>query len=327
MINVTLYRREVCPECDQVQNDLNVIQGTIEHRLAVIDVDQQPELASAFPNVPVVEVGPYRLSSPISLADLQVSLGAARDRRKHMEETGGTEFQEKVQRGSVVTGTDKVTYWFSNHYMLFFNLILALYVGIPWLAPVFEKAGWQLPARAIYTIYSPLCHQLGFRSWFVFGEQAAYPRELAGINGLKTFEQATGINPSDTIASRKFIGDNFLGYKVALCERDVAIYASLLLFGLVFTGTGLRLKHLPFLAWVLIGILPIAVDGFSQLPGLLGIAVPAWLPIRESTPLLRTITGFLFGFTTGWYGFPMVEETMRDTRQLLARKIAVSSLH
>jgi hypothetical protein len=32
------------------------------------------------------------------------------------------------------------------------------------------------------------------------------------------------------------------------------------------------------------------------------------------------LTGFLFGFTTAWFGFPLVEETMSDSRQIMATK-------
>jgi len=45
-----------------------------------------------------------------------------------------------------------------------------------------------------------------------------------------------------------------------------------------------------------------------------------WLPARESTPLLRTITGVLFGIFTGWYLFPMFEETMKGNRAVLMKK-------
>jgi uncharacterized membrane protein len=65
--------------------------------------------------------------------------------------------------------------------------------------------------------------------------------------------------------------------------------------------------------------MPIGLDGFSQLPGLAG-NMPAWVPIRESTPLLRVITGALFGGTTAWYLFPLLEESMRETRALLGVK-------
>jgi hypothetical protein len=44
------------------------------------------------------------------------------------------------------------------------------------------------------------------------------------------------------------------------------------------------------------------------------------LAFRESTPILRVITGGLFGFFTAWFGYPMVEETMTETRRIMSVK-------
>jgi hypothetical protein len=59
------------------------------------------------------------------------------------------------------------------------------------------------------------------------------------------------------------------------------------------------------------------LDGVSQL-----VSQPPFnfIPFRETTPLLRLLTGFLFGFSTAWFGYPLVEETMADSRQVLAAK-------
>jgi hypothetical protein len=38
--------------------------------------------------------------------------------------------------------------------------------------------------------------------------------------------------------------------------------------------------------------------------------------------LLRSITGFLFGLTTAWFGFPIVEESMEDVRRYYGQKLA-----
>jgi uncharacterized membrane protein len=102
------------------------------------------------------------------------------------------------------------------------------------------------------------------------------------------------------------------------------------LFGLLFTLTGRRWKPLPMMAWLLVGLLPIALDGGSQLVGMMFSGAQGGVfgfigevfPPRESTPLLRTLTGFLFGFTTAWFGYPLVEEAMVDTKLLLAKKFA-----
>jgi uncharacterized membrane protein len=218
--------------------------------------------------------------------------------------------------------------WFAKHYMLVFNFIIFAYVGLPVLAPVLLKAGIEAPANLIYRIYGGLCHQLSYRSWFLFGEQPIYPRELAGIKGFLTFSQATGLDEHGLIEARQFLGSDFIGYKIALCQRDVAIYGAILLFGILFVIFRKKIKPLPFWAWIIIGIAPIGFDGFSQVLGQL-IAdqafdflrpVLGFIPFRESTPFLRTLTGFLFGFTTAWFGYPLVEEAMHETRSMLTTK-------
>jgi uncharacterized membrane protein len=94
----------------------------------------------------------------------------------------------------------------------------------------------------------------------------------------------------------------------------------MLLFGLVFALSGRKIPPLPLVIWVIVGILPIGLDGGSQLVSQAGWF--SWFPYRESTPLLRSLTGALFGFTTAWFGFPVIEETMEETRRLLAVKRA-----
>jgi len=201
-------------------------------------------------------------------------------------------------------------------------LLLTVYWGLPFLAPILMKAGAELPAKAIYTIYTPLCHQLPYRSWFLFGEQAYYPRELAKIPNVMTYEQVTGLSAEDVITGRAFVGNETLGYKVALCERDIAMYASLTLAGIIFEINRRKMKSIPWYAWILFGLVPIGLDGFSQLPGLLS-GMPGWMVMRESTPVIRTITGVLFGLSTGWYLFPMFEESMMETRRVMANKLAI----
>jgi uncharacterized membrane protein len=134
-----------------------------------------------------------------------------------------------------------------------------------------------------------------------------------------TYESLQNTSNIDLLDARSFNGNPVVGYKVALCERDVAIYGSMFLFGLVYAATGRRLRTIPWYVWLIVGIGPIGLDGFSQLPSLIN-HLPAWLPLRESTPLLRSITGGLFGWMTAWYLFPMIEETARETRRIMERK-------
>ena len=204
--------------------------------------------------------------------------------------------------------------WFNQNYMWIITGLLFFFLLVAFLAPIFMKLGLAQPAKFIYWIYEAFCHQLTFRSWFLFGQQTFYPRELAGIPNIISYEKSTGDFQLDLKFAREFSGNDVLGYKVALCQRDVAIYGSLLLCGLIFQLSGKKIKPLPWYLWIILGLLPIGVDGITQFGGL-GISFLAWLPVRESTPLLRTITGLLFGITTGLFMFPMVEENMSQSNR------------
>jgi uncharacterized membrane protein len=225
-----------------------------------------------------------------------------------------------------ISGAERFTYWFSKHYMAVFNLFLLLYVGIPFLAPVFKKIGWNGPAEVVYKIYRPLCHQWAFRSFFLFGEQHYYPHAAANLPGIITFEQASGItdvNDPSRFQARLFEGTLLLGYKIALCERDVAIWGAMALFGLVYAATRRRLPKINWIVWMLVGLVPIGLDGFSQLISQIPIGfIHTYLPYRESTPFLRTLTGGLFGTMTAWFMFPLIEETMVETRKSLSKTFA-----
>jgi uncharacterized membrane protein len=320
MINVTLYTRQNCHLCDVAKADLDSLQHEHPHKLFMIDIDEDESLRQAFGElVPVIEVGPYRKEAPFSRQDLIITLKAAQDRAGQLEKIGDARYAKQKARARTLTRADRLSFWFTNHYMLVFNLLVFLYVGIPFTAPALMNAGITGPARIIYTAYGAVCHQFAFRSWFLFGEQAAYPRAAAQVEGYLSYGQATGLNEEDVFQARSYLGDEGVGYKVAFCERDVAIYGGILFFGVLFTLTGRRLPSLPWYFWILLGILPIALDGVSQLLSQPPLNLWAY---RESTPFLRTLTGFLFGFSTAWFGYPQVEEAMRDTRKILTVKFS-----
>jgi uncharacterized membrane protein len=332
MLNVTLYTRMGCKLCDEVKAELSELQSQYPHRLAEVDIDSDAALIDSFGlEIPVVEVGPYSLKAPITRQKLQMTLGAASDRKNQLEKLGDPEYLMRIKRGKKVTTGDRVSFWIARRYLLLLNLFMFFYVGLPFLAPTLMKLGATLPAKAIYRIYSPLCHQFGFRSFFLYGEQAFYPLAEANVNGVKTFEQMTGISNLDDpysftrFEARSYVGDEAVGYKVALCERDTAIYLAMLVFGIIFGLSGRRIKPLHWMLWLLIGIGPIGLDGFSQLLSQFNWEwFASLIPFRESTPFLRTLTGALFGFATAWFAYPNIEESMNETRQYYIKKFAVN---
>lgn len=317
MITATLYTKENCSLCDQALKDLEDLQKSIPHNLALVDINEDPDLQEAYrQRVPVLQVGPYTLEAPFDRQKIEMTMAAARDRVAQIGDD--PKYKERKQRGSQLTRADRFGQFLTRHYLAVLNLLIFIYVGLPFLAPVLMNAGFPSAARPIYSAYGLVCHQLAFRSWFLFGEQPVYPRAAAELPGLETYEQATGLNGDNLLEGRRFIGNQQVGYKVAFCQRDVAIYGAMLFFGLLFAASGRRFKPLHWAIWVAVGIAPIAIDGFSQLfsqfPGF------SFWEYRESTPLLRTLTGALFGFTTAWFGFPLLEESFEETRVDLAAK-------
>jgi uncharacterized membrane protein len=180
----------------------------------------------------------------------------------------------------------------ARHWLAIFNTVWAVYLFTPFLAPIFMQIGWEAPAGVIYAIYSVLCHQLPDHSYFLFGPSLIpqMPELIAG-----------GMTASASLfVERAFIGSPEVGWKVALCQRDVAIYAGVLLAGISYAFVRRRTRPLPFKVFVLL-VIPMAVDGLTQLVG--------W---RESNWLLRTVTGALFGVAAVYLAYPYVEDAMQE---------------
>jgi uncharacterized membrane protein len=213
------------------------------------------------------------------------------------------------ESGKFVDALNAFARWFNRHWLAIVVGIILVYGLLPFGAPVLMKAGLTNAAQWIYQPYKLVCHTYAFRSFFLFGEQLVYPRG----NGDGVFERATGIadTPAGLLQAREFQGNEQLGYKVAICERDIAIYLALAVNGIAFAFTRRRARPLPWLWFILIGIVPIGIDGFAQL-------FSQWpfnfVPFYESSWVLRVITGSLFGFSVAWLVFPLIEGTMRGMR-------------
>ncbi len=331
MLNVTLFTKKDCHLCEEVKGYLNDLQKQYPHRLAEVDITSDPAIQAKYGTlIPVIEVGPYTLQAPISRERLQITLGAASDRKNQLEKLDDPVYNYKLKKGSTLSTGDRISFWIAKRYLLILNLFMFFYVGLPFLAPTLMKLGAEGAGNMIYRIYKPLCHQFAFRSFFLYGEQPFYPLKEAGLTGYRTFEEATGISGVDNPYSltrfdaRNFTGNETVGYKVALCERDIAIYLAILAFGIVFGLTGRRFKSLHWLIWIFLGIAPIGLDGFSQLFSQFNWDwLSALIPYRESTPFLRVLTGSLFGLFTAWFAYPNIEESMNETRQYYIKKSAV----
>src|SRR5258708_27425520 len=95
-----------------------------------------------------------------------------------------------------------------------------------------------------------------------------------------------------------------LGHQLGMCARNFSIYMSMFLGSLVFSLSKKRVPGIPWWLWLLM-ILPMAVDGTTQMFGL-----------RESTWVLRLITGTLFGLGSVWFVLPMMQKTILESINL-----------
>ncbi len=190
----------------------------------------------------------------------------------------------------------------ARHWLALFNIAWGMYVFLPFLAPILMQMGLTLPARGIYGIYSFLCHQLPDHSYFLFGGNP-----VPHLHDL----EAAGMEPGlGLLGQRRFIGNLEAGYKTALCQRDLAIYGSIFVAGILYGIFRDRIKS-PSIKVYILFVIPMAVDGLSQMVGL-----------RESNWLLRTITGAMFGAATVWLAYPYVDEAMQDVVESEEQRMA-----
>ena len=295
---------------------LSTLQKSFPHQLHLIDLRQQAFFKKRGEETLIIRVDEKQVVNPEDFERISLALGEAHKNANSPDYRPAT---AKDRLGA----RERFSLWFSRHYLALINIILALYVFLPILAPVMMRLGQVEPAKRIYQLYRPLCHQLAYRSFFLFGEQAYYPQGVPPGSDRLSYSQISG-NPSDDMQlASAFIGNEHAGYKIALCQRDIAIYGSLLLFGLVFVFARKKFQPLPWWLWILLAIGPMGLDGVWQLVSQMQLSFLSWLPVHESTPFLRVLTGATFGWFTAWFGFPTVEESVWDEHLRLEAKAAI----
>jgi uncharacterized membrane protein len=196
-------------------------------------------------------------------------------------------------------------------------LLIGVWVGLPWLAPLFMALGWSDAGNFIYLVYATQCHQLPQRSFFLFG-----PRSMFSLQDIQAAWQDTN-NP---LILRQFIGNPEMGWKVAWSDRMVSMYSSTILWAALLRPIQRRVPTLPWWGLFLF-LLPMAVDGsthlLSDLVGGIGSGFRdsnAWLAsltgnafpstfyagdaLGSFNSWMRLITGLLFALGVVWFAFP-----------------------
>ncbi len=223
------------------------------------------------------------------------------------------------RRRSAAISLNRALYRASQTWLAWFFLFTGLWVGLPWLAPVFMELGWTGPAELIYKFYALQCHQLPQRSFFLYSPEKMYSLE---------FIQATWDDTSDPAILRQFVGSSHLGYKVAWSDRMVSAYTSIPLSALLWRLLRRGRWSLPIRGFVLLALL-MAIDGgthlISDLSGLgqgfrysnawlaelTGNSLPASFysgnALGSFNSWMRLISGVLFGIGLVWFAIPYIQ--------------------
>jgi uncharacterized membrane protein len=216
----------------------------------------------------------------------------------------------------------------SRHWLLILNLLTGFFIALAVAAPLLMALGLTAPGRVLYFVNGLTCHQLPQRSYFLFGP---------GLFQTYSWDEllAQGMNPA---WPKGFLGSPVLGYKMALAHRNVAIYASIFVGGLVYgLARWLVRRRVPALlpAWYAVFVVPMILDGISHLVsevsglgfrqanewlrwlsgGLLSPSFYVGEGLGSFNWLMRTLTGALFSLATIWVAYPRVESAFYDAER------------
>jgi uncharacterized membrane protein len=208
--------------------------------------------------------------------------------------------------------------WIISHGFQTFLIVYGWWVFTPFLAPLFMHVGWSSAGKAVYFIYSFLCHQLPERSFFLFGEKGMY-----SLAEIQTAWQNT-VNP---MILRQFTGNEAMGWKVAWSDRMISFYTSIWFFAVLWYPFRRTTRSIPWWGLLLL-LIPIALDGVTHaISDLSGIGsgfrdTNSWLAaltdyhflrsfyvgdaMGSFNSLARLITGLLAGLGIVWFTFPIV---------------------
>ncbi len=189
-------------------------------------------------------------------------------------------------------------------YTAFFLLLAGSAVIVPLMA-------FGSDMQWAYDAFEPTCHQKLSRSLCVFsGDGGTWiadctPQGMAYVNDF-----------SDREAIRVAGEGGSIGYKMPYCSRDFGIYAAMLLGALAYPLVRRLDERAMYPAiWLLLSVVPIAIDGGLQLATeldrplnrlLLGTDENI-LPFEyESTNAMRLATGAIAGFAASFYAIPIL---------------------
>jgi len=154
-MQITLYTSQTCHLCDEVSRLLERLAPQYDLEIKEVDISGDEALLEAIGGrVPTVEIegdSLGRLEAPFDEAQLRVRLEIA---RRSLTPRLSDAQSRKGREPAVDSAVERFMSYISRHWLRFVSIALGIFVGLPWLAPVFAALGWWGIADPIYTVYA-----------------------------------------------------------------------------------------------------------------------------------------------------------------------------
>jgi uncharacterized membrane protein/glutaredoxin len=322
-MHITVYTKPGCHLCDDALDLLDRLAPRYALQVEQVNILEDPALYEAYATrIPVIEIEGGKggiLEAPIEEAHLRFRLELARrsppastsaSATMHVASSStsaasvppvpfvpGVPGVPPLAGGAGLPGEpliDRIASGMARRWLRWVSIGLAIFVGLPWLAPVLAALGWWGPANFIYTAYAATCHQLPERAANVLGYQVAFCwRDTSIYTGLLLFGLLYGL-----------ARDHNIGW--------------------------LRWMRRPIRLWVFILFLvPMAVDGFTHMFGLRDMYgnpnMDIWYGLRLISMgsqmfsfnwWMRIITGLLAALGAVWFAYPRMNRAVEEAEAL-----------
>ena len=291
-MQVTVFTKPGCHLCEDALVILDRL--TPQYALEVSEVNILDDMAlydAYHEKIPVIMLEGGRLGvleAPVDEPGLRAAFEIARHGMPTTAENGAASVLPRQKQAPLL---DRMAIYIGRHWLRFVTATLAIFVGLPWLAPIFAGWGWWGLADPIYTAYAFTCHQLPERAGSV------------------------------------------MGYQVAFCYRNTALYGGAALFGVLFAlGRDNRASWLAWLKkpiswpWLVLLLVPLAADGITHMLGLrdnpMDMMDASFGSFYIGSQLfslnwwLRIITGLLAALGVVWFAYPRMEKIAEESEEL-----------
>lgn len=172
--------------------------------------------------------------------------------------------------------------------LIWISVLVFLYVFVAFLAPISMKYGYESIGKGIYELYERFCHQRVERSLFIFGKSSFYT--VAQLQEYDYLPSTSDSNSYPIYFGHDYVGNEDIGYKVAICVRDIGLYLAFAISGILI---GLKKRTSVPWKWVVILILPIFLDiGLQWIVEIFRIDTFLWF-VNDLNK--RWVTGILAG--------------------------------